>query len=326
MSIIPAMTRRPDDFRMPLGDHLEELRTRVIICLVAPLVLAAPTLYFGKQILEWLLDPIREVMIRAGLPGRIQLLSPTEPMVSYFKIALLAAVLAAAPVILWQLWKFIEPGLYEREKKVAFILLPASTLLLVLGITFNYYVVFPMTLRVLVGFAQGMQPTVSVAPPAGEVTPPQVLDGLITVPHYEYDPPELKIGQMYYNTGLHQLRMRGEDGQMYGADFQSDTGFAQQYEIKAYLNMMLGMTLAFAIAFQLPLVLLLLGWVGVVDIKSLKYYRRHALLGCAIAAAVITPPDVTSMIALLIPLYLLYELSIILLRFVPGGRLSPPEQ
>lgn len=307
---------------MPLGDHLEELRTRVILCLIAPLVLAIPALYFGKSILEWLLAPIRDAMVRAGLPGRIQLLSPTEPMISYFKIALLAAVLGAAPVILWQLWKFIEPGLYDREKRVAYLLLPGSTLLLLLGVVFNYYVVFPMTLRVLVAFAQTMQPTADVAPPEGETTPPDIVNGFVAVPHYAYDPPELQPFQIYYNTTLHQLRMRGEDGKFYGADFQTDTGFAQQYEIKAYLNMMLGMTLAFAIAFQLPLVLLLLGWVGIVDIKSLRYYRRHALLGCAIAAAILTPPDVTSQVALLIPLYLLYELSIILLRFIPAGKLS----
>ncbi len=305
---------------MPLGDHLEELRSRVIMCLVAPLILVVPSLYFGKAILEWLLSPIRDAMIRAGLPGRIQLLSPTEPMISYFKIALLAAVLGAAPVILWQLWKFIEPGLYDREKRVAYLLLPGSTLLLVLGVVFNYYVVFPMTLRVLVAFAQTMQPAAAVAPPAGETIPPEIVEGIPQVPHYAYDPPELRPFQIYFNTTLHQLRMRGEDGKFYGADLQTDTGFAQQYEIKAYLNMMLGMTLAFAIAFQLPLVLLLLGWVGIVDIKSLRYYRRHALLGCAIAAAVLTPPDVTSQVALLIPLYLLYELSIILLRFVPAVK------
>lgn len=311
------MAIRPEDFRMPLGDHLEELRTRLIFCLIAPLILAVPALYFGKQILEWLLHPIRAAMVRSGLPSRIQLLSPTEPMISYFKIALLAAVLAAAPVILWQLWKFIEPGLYNREKKVAYYLLPGSTALLLLGIVFNYYVVFPMTLRVLIAFAQSMQPTADVSAPPDRPTPPEILDHALVVPQYEFDPPELQPFQMYYNTQLNQLRMRGADGRFYGVDLQVDTGFAQQYEIKAYLNMMLGMTLAFALAFQLPLVLLLLGWVGIVDIKSLKYYRRHALLGCAVAAAILTPPDVTSQIALLIPLYGLYELSIILLRFIP---------
>lgn len=302
---------------MPLGDHLEELRSRLIYCLIAPLILAVPALIFGRHILEWLLRPIRAAMVNAGLPSRIQLLSPTEPMISYFKIAVLVAFLAAAPVILWQLWKFIEPGLYAREKKVAYLLLPGSTALLLLGIGFNYYVVFPMTLRVLVLFAQTMQPVSMLAPPDGQATPPGVLELLPTFPQYEYDPPELKPGQFYINTQRNQLRTVGSDGKYYGVDLQIDTGFAQQYEIKAYLNMMLGMTLAFAMAFQLPLIILVLGWVGIVDIKMLRHYRRHSMLGCAIAAAVLTPPDVTSMIALLIPLYGLYEFSIVLLGFMP---------
>ena len=311
------MNRRPDEFRMPLGDHLEELRGRLIYCLIAPLILAIPALVFGRHILEWLLKPIREAMVSAGLPSRIQLLSPTEPMISYFKIGVLAAFLAAAPVILWQLWKFIEPGLYPREKKVAYLLLPGSTALLIMGIVFNYYVVFPMTLKVLVLFAQTMQPVSMLAPPDGQATPPEVLDHLLTIPQYAYDPPELKPGEFYLNTQRHQLRTVGADGKYYGVDLQIDTGFAQQYEIKAYLNMMLGMTLAFALAFQLPLILLVLGWVGIVDVGMLRRYRRHAMLGCAIASAVLTPPDVTSMIAMLVPLYGLYELSIVLLYFIP---------
>lgn len=316
------MNPRPEDFRMPLGEHLEELRRRLIVCLVAPLIFAAPALYFGKEIFAWLLRPIRSAMISAGLTGRIQLLSPTEPLVSYFKIALLVAVLVAAPIILWQLWKFIEPGLYAREKKFAYLLLPGSVVLLVAGVTFNYYIVFPLTLRMLIGFAQGMQPASSLTAPEGVATPADVLDGLVTIPRYEYDPPELKPGQFYFNTRALQLRTRGEDGRFYGLDAQVDSGFAQQYEIKAYLGMMMGMTLAFALAFQLPLILLLMGWIGIVDVGTLRHYRRHALLGCAVAAAILTPPDVVSQIALLIPLFLLYELGIVLLRLMPGARAS----
>lgn len=305
---------------MPLGEHLEELRRRLIICLIAPLIFAVPALYFGEEIFAWLLHPIRSAMISAGLTGRIQLLSPTEPLMSYFKIGLLVAVLAAAPIILWQLWKFIEPGLYAREKKFAYLLLPGSVVLLVAGVTFNYYIVFPLTLRMLIGFAQGMQPTSSLAAPEGISTPVEVLEGLVSIPQYAYDPPELKPGQFYFNTQALQLRTRGVDGRFYGLDAQVDTAFAQQYEIKAYLGMMMGMTLAFALAFQLPLVLLLMGWIGIVDVGTLRYYRRHALLGCAVAAAILTPPDVVSQIALLIPLFMLYELGIILLRLMPGAH------
>ena len=318
------MSRRPEEFRMPLGDHLEELRRRVILCLIAPILLAIPALIFGEPILAWLLRPIQSAMLESGLPGRIQLLSPTEPLVSYFKIGLLVAVLAAAPIILWQFWKFIEPGLYQREKKFVYLLLPGSVALLTLGVTFNYYVVFPLTLRVLIAFAQSMQPVASLAPPPDTPTPAAIIEQFASIPRYAYDPPELQVGQFYFNTTVNQLRTRGEDDRFYGIDAQVDTGFAQQYEIKAYLGMLLSMTLAFALAFQLPLILLLLGWIGILDVKSLRHYRRHALLGCAVAAAVLTPPDVTSQIALLIPLYLLYELSIVLLWFMPGSHTARP--
>lgn len=316
------MTARPEEFRMPLGEHLEELRGRLIICLVAPLTLAIPALIFGKPILAWLLRPIQAAMTDAGLVGRLQLLSPMEPLVSYFKIALLVAVLVAAPVILWQLWRFIEPGLYQREKKFVYLLLPGSVTLLVIGVAFNYYLVFPLTLRMLVGFAQTMQPIASLAPPEGVTTPPEIIEKFFTAPRYPYDPPELKPGEFYFNTTVNQLRTVDEEGRYFGIDAQVDTGFAQQYEIKAYLGMLLSMTVAFALAFQLPLILLLMGWIGIVDVASLRRYRKHALLGCAVASAILTPPDVTSQIALLIPLYLLYELSIVLLWLMPGSRAS----
>jgi sec-independent protein translocase protein TatC len=102
----------------------------------------------------------------------------------------------------------------------------------------------------------------------------------------------------------------------------TSTGVVPLYDVTPYVKLLLSLSLAFAGAFQTPVVVVLLGWAGIIDQKFLKKYRKHAILICAIAAAILTPGDPASMILMLIPLYLLYELGGILLKYFPASRVA----
>jgi hypothetical protein len=97
---------------------------------------------------------------------------------------------------------------------------------------------------------------------------------------------------------------------------------SQEFRLGEYMSFVLTLALAIVVAFQMPLVILLLGWVGLVQRDTLRRQRRHALLICAVLGAVLTPADVVSMVLLFIPLYVLYELGILLLAFAPADRVA----
>jgi sec-independent protein translocase protein TatC len=135
---------------MTLTEHLEELRKRLIVCAVAVGVAFCVTYYFSKDLFRLLMAPLLAVMppeqglIFTGLP---------EAFFTYLKVALVAAVFVSAPVILYEIWRFVAPGLYSREKKYIFPFVFLSTLFFVGGALFGYYVVFPFGFSFFVGFA-----------------------------------------------------------------------------------------------------------------------------------------------------------------------------
>jgi len=324
------MNRTPEHFSMSFGDHLEELRVRLLIVLLAPAVLFIPGMIFGKAILRWLTEPVYHALNAEGLPARLQALTPVEPFLTYLKVALLSAVVCSAPVLIWQIWKFIEPGLYRHERRFVYLLIPMSIILTALGILFMYYIMLPLSLRMLVRFGNGMNlvpASAMVEPyePVDENGEPIVLPEVVfpTMPELSYIPPGMETGQFFYHTELKQLILMGENQTLVGLDTRPmNTSFTQEYRLKDFLSFIFTLILAFSIAFQLPLVILLLGWVGMVSIDQLKYGRRYAVLGVFVFGAILTPPDVISQIFLAVPLYMLYEVSIILLKVVPIRRLS----
>ncbi len=331
---------------MSFGDHLEELRRRVIISLLAPLVVMIPSLLFAKTLLAILTEPLRNALRAQGLPDLLQLLSPTEAIISYFKVSLILAIIVSAPVIMWQLWKFIQPGLYGHERRFAYLLIPMSAVLTAIGTTFLFLVVLPLSLQVLIAFAGGMdfapEPKVTlietgqIADPATE-TETAATDNndatdahsvetetrpvLIDIPILNKAPAVATVGEMFLHADGNQLWIMSPRGKWIAFDGRKvGASFAQQFQLKTYLNFVLGLELAFTIAFQLPLVMLLLGWVGLVNVDQLRKGRRYALLAVFIASAMLTPPDVVSQVTLALPLYLLFEFSIILLRVLPASR------
>jgi sec-independent protein translocase protein TatC len=242
-----------DETRQPLLDHLIELRTRVIRALLALGVGFAICLYFADEILGLLIFPLKQ----AFPDGEGQLIFTKLPEVFFveLKVALFAGFMISFPVIANQMWAFIAPGLYAREKKAFLPFLFATPVLFGAGASLAYFIVMPTAFKFFLGFggtAGGLE--VTALPSAGE-----------------------------------------------------------------YLNLVMQFILAFGITFLLPVLLLLLHRGGIITRAQMVAARRYVIVGIFIIAAIVTPPDPGSQIILAIPLWLLFEASLFLMRLQEGA-------
>lgn len=312
---------------MTLGDHLEELRARIILALlgVVPILIAA--LIFGQHILTLLIEPLRDELRQANQPSGLLATNPLETFAVYIQISMIATVLVGSPWLLYQLWKFVAPGLYAGERKFVHILVPLSTILTLTSAAFLYFVVLPVILAFFISFGTQLGRDQS---PIVEVPPGIVLP---QAPVFAGDPPDPQPGQYWINTETMQMRvcvpMRDGKQAVIGAELVAGAGITQQYRVSEYVKTVLNLALAFGIGFQTPVVVLLLGWAGIVERVWLAKYRRYAFAICTVAGAVLTPADPVSMLLLAIPLYLLFELGMLLLVVFPPvgvGPLEPREE
>lgn len=315
---------------MSFGEHLDELRRRLILALVAPLPLAIVLFFFADAIREVLVHPALTALEANGLPAQLQALGPAEVLTTNLKLSIIGALVISAPWIFWQAWKFIEPGLYNNEQRFVRFLVPGSIVLTISGLSLFYWVMLPLMLRVLISFG--------IPDPANlmDITPEQaetriaeqVAKGMTVIPILEEIPENAAPGQVWINARNRSLTMvlptpEMDGGYELGTVSINRAGtIAQEFRLSEYIKFVLLLMLTITIAFQMPLVILLLGWVGIVNRRFLEKNRRYALVVCAALGAILTPADVVSMVMLLIPLYLLYELGIILLRIAPANRIA----
>lgn len=319
-----TMPPNPDLYRMSFGDHLEELRRRVIFGLAAPIPIACLMFIFGDALMEWLLLPLQNVQEAHGFPRQLQVLSPPEFLILKIKVSIIAAVVISLPWLLWQLWLFIGPGLYPRERRFVYFLLPGSAILITAGISLMYYFMLPLMLEVLMTIGGSLPVTPMTIATGDEAT------GLGSLPLLEAMPTAAAAGDAWIllPQGLLQVAVPEGDGllRILQLPMEGSSAIWQVFRLTSYVNFVLILLLGIAVAFQMPLAILLLGWMNIVDVPMLKAKRRWALLVCGILAAVTTPADVISMVLMLVPLYLLYEFGIILLQFVPASRLAGPDE
>jgi len=340
---------------MSFGDHLQELRARVFRALVVPLPLAIVLFFFAPEIRGILIGPLFAAQRANGQPEQVQALSPAETISTDMKLAIISAIALSAPWVLFQLWKFIEPGLYRHERRYVYFLMPLSGVLTLLGIALFYWVLLPFTLLFLVGFGASQPRTVPV-PEAGAEVATELPEG--TAANFlvlDEDPPNPKAGDVWISAKKQVLRIAVPlekispnalvqatsdlsatlSGVVSGETVDPSKtlsilevpltvvgGIAQMYRLSEYVSFCLLLLLGSVVAFQLPVAILLLGWVGFISPKFLREKRRWAILIMAIIAAVVTPPDVMSMILLLGPLWALYEFGILLLVFVPAQKVA----
>ena len=343
---------------MAFGEHLEELRRRVIRALIGVGVLLLGTMYLGTDIIGWLIRPLVHAMHEAGLPPRVVFLNATTAFTAWLKVSLLAAFILAIPWVVYQLWKFVESGLYTRERRVVYLVAPFSGAMTLLGVLFLYYVMLPVALAFFVNFSAGFPVVVADRPtpmdrvsryvrlftrsqaPAEEAVngqspqpapnpPPQDKppDGaadekpipIVTVPAVDHDPADPQPGQIWYHRDKRALRMH-LDGKILTFNASAASSFEMMPNIELYLKLVLVMAIGVAAAFQLPVLMLIAGWSGIVDPRALGRARKYAVFVCFCLGAVLTPADPISMVMLALPLWLLFEFGLVLMRRTYGKR------
>jgi Sec-independent protein secretion pathway component TatC len=325
---MPRKLDQPLDGTMSFGDHLEELRRRILLGLVIPGPLAIVLFMVSNTLIDWLKLPVLRMLIANGLPPQLQVLTPTEAIMVQVKVSMIAAIVLSAPWILYQAWKFVEPGLYAHERRFVHFLLPLSAVLTILGLALMYFVMLPLMLRVLILIGVGMQGA-PVQPPLD----PRIAELMKSHPvlHVVTEQPATStpaptMGEVWLTWPAMDLYAAVADPngavQVLPVPRAATTSVQQMYRLSEYINLVLMLMLAIAIAFQMPLVIVLLGWMGLASPRWLREKRKYALMVCAVLAVIITPPDVISMLIMLVPLYGLYELGIVLLRIAPASAVA----
>jgi sec-independent protein translocase protein TatC len=312
---------------MSFGDHLEELRRRVLLGIIVPVPAAILLFAFAGHIRSFLCIPLVGALLDNGLPGTLQVMSPLETLTIDMKLSLIGAFIIGAPWVLWQAWLFIRPGLYQHERRFVRLLLPGSAVLAMAGAALLYWVILPAMLTILVGMS-APPATLATRDPSATGDAAALVAAIPALPTLSADPANPRAGQMWINTTAHAIHVAVPAGgaSATGDATAADAGvqimalpltrpgeISQAFRLSEYLDFVLTMFLCVAIAFQLPVAMLLLSWTGLVRAEWLRSKRRFALLGVVLAAAVISPGDVLSLVMLAVPLYLLFELSLVLM-------------
>jgi sec-independent protein translocase protein TatC len=310
---------------MTLGDHLDELRRRMLWAVALPLPVAVMAFAWAEPIRTFLCRPAVQALEAHNLPTQLQVLSPIETLGTDLKISLVTALVLGAPWILLQVWKFVEPGLYAHERRFVRLLLPMSAALTVSGLALLHFLLMPMMLEVLVSFGSEPPQRLEAAPTAQIATGA----GIPTLPTLTEPPAHPAPGQAWL-TPDHRLAVAVPDGegmvQVLSVPLVQGSRLAQQFRLSEYLDFTLDFALGTAIAFQTPLIVLLLGWLGVLTPQALGQFRRYAIFLSVLVSAIVTPSgDPFSLALLAVPIYGLYELGILLLRAAPPAVVARGE-
>ena len=229
-----------DTKELSLTEHLTELRGRIIKSLLFLILGFVVCYFFSKDILSIIGQPIKPYL--TATKGHLIFISPFEKFFSYLWVSLFAGFILSSPFWMYQIWKFISPGLYKEEKKWSLLFVSSSTLLFLSGILFVYFVVYPFSFRFLLNFGGGSE--------------------------------------------------------------------VAYISLKPYLSFFLRTAVVFGLVFEMPVILFSLLKLNLITVKQLTKARPYVIVLIAVLSAMITPPDVFSMLFMMLPLYLLFELSI----------------
>ena len=239
---------------MTFWDHLDELRTVIIRSLVITMLAAAVAFCLKEQLFAVVLAPRTSDFITFRLMGvepfSIHLMNTglTEQFMIHLKTAMYAGLLVASPYIIYLLFRFVSPALYDNERKYATTLVGSGYLMFMLGTLLNYFLIFPLTVKFL---------------------------------------------------GTYQV---SED-------------VANMLTLQSYMDTLLTMSLVMGIVFELPVVSWLLGKMGLINASMMKMWRKHAIVAILIVSAIITPTtDAFTLFIVALPIWLLYEVSILIVK------------
>jgi Tat protein translocase TatC len=322
----------PDDSRMSLGEHLEELRGCVARSLIALVLACLAFIWPAKYLLQIIARPVVLVLRAHGQPDSFLATSPVENIVVYIKVVLIFGMIVAAPYILYQIWTFVAAGLYQHERKWVHRLIPTSVGLFLAGAIFMYLFVLLISLNFLVGFS-GWLSLPQPEPNALErmvlhipqVQAPSTAPGSRdspAVPLLAQDPPEPQVGEIWVNVHDRKLKVRSPDN-TYSLQLVRDDQHAlvtTHFRIGDYLTFVLVMMIAFGFAFQMPLVVVFLARAGIVPVATFRKYRKLVILVIVFTAGLLAPPDFMSHALLSGPMIALFELGLWL-----AARKRPPQ-
>ncbi len=318
---MPANQFDPDDYRMTVGEHLEELRRRMILSLIGFIIAVCACFWHAPQIVIYFCMPLTDTLAANDMTAQLVWDEVGEGFMVAIQITLITAFAVASPWILYQLWQFIAAGLYPNERKYVTKFLPLSIVLLISGMLFVYFFILPWTLQFDIGFSSRIglylprsgptttsattKPTTAPSTaPVKRTAPPVIL------PEYDGSPAEPRPNEVWIDRQQKQIKFF-HGGQLRGIPFASNNLLRPEYKVSKYINLVIAMLLAFGLCFQLPLVVLALERIGIIELEALRAGRRYVYFGMAILAACITPGgDIVSMSGLTGPLILLYELGI----------------
>jgi sec-independent protein translocase protein TatC len=236
-----------------LLSHLVELRGRLLKISAAVVFVFIGLLPFSRQIFSMVSEPLREV-----LPGHAMIATAVAaPLLTPFKMTFFVALFVAMPVVLYQVWAFVAPGLYLKEKRFAVPLLASSIILFYLGIAFAFFIVFPLMFSFFT----------AVAPEGVEV----------------------------------------------------------MTDISQFLDFITTIIFAFGLAFEVPVATVLIVWTGFTSPEKLGKARPYVFLGAFVVGMFLTPPDIISQTLLAVPVYLLFELGIVMSRIFVTNRKKPEQ-
>lgn len=330
-------TPHPDDVRMTLGEHLEELRSRIIRALIGLFAGAILCYCFVDKVQAFLCLPMYEVLRSQGMEAKITYLNPPEMFLTDLKIAFIVGFILSAPYSLTQIWGFIAAGLYANERKWVSRFAPVSIALFFIGAGFLLTIVSPLLIRFLVSYRTELPDIGKVLPIARWLIPEK--DFSIRTDHPEglpaaadwpklpavtkEDPNNPPESAMWINLESREIRVRYGDV-IYTVGKLQEIGRRNIIEptirIGEYVMFVLHLAAAFGIGFQVPVVVAFLATVGIATPAQMGALRRYVWFGMAVVSAVITPPDVTSMVFLLLPMILLYEVGLLAGRLIVKER------
>jgi sec-independent protein translocase protein TatC len=243
---------------MSFVEHLAELRLRLRNAAIIFVVAAGVSFYFVKTYFDLLTRPARAAWMTAlaGQEPVFRFASPTEPFWVYTKLAMYGALLISSPMILWELWRFVAPGLYRKEKRMALAVTGATAFCFLGGAFFGYAVLCKPALTYMLSFAEAFPGSL----------------------HFKIEPAVM---------------------------------------MDEVVGFMIAMLLGTGVAFELPVVLGVLGWLGLVTARSLWKFNKYALVLSTIVGGVLTPgPDVLSQVLMAGPLFGLFNVSILLVWMI----------
>lgn len=315
-----------DTTRMSFGDHLEELRRCVLLALGGVALASVGCLLVGKHVLAIIYQPLLVVQYANGLTPNLTALSPTSAFGSFLKIGFLSGLIVSMPWVLYQIWKFVATGLYAHERRFMKMLVPASVALFAIGVLFVYYIVLPVVLHFFVSFNRSF-PMSDLSPSAfqklllpddsaTDKQPPAAAP--LSIPVLRENPAKPADGDTWINETTRRIVTKTSTG-LYSVGLEPGSravAVQSQFAIDFYISFVLMLALAFGIAFETPIVVFFLAWSGLVSTLSMRRARRYVLFGTIVAAAILTPPDVISQMLLAGPMYLLFELGMLVARFV----------